>query len=372
MEFNERNKRKVNFLVEDSKSDPTEGLNALRKLVGGKLVVGILGPIDKNVCAVVSLETNYKKIPVIFPMTSNHRFSSMGEYVFQVNAEYFEHVKSIAEYALNELELKTFAILAPINQYGQKKNEYFKEIIDNNGGTIVSDQGYFPGALDLGSQFEEIRDQGFKLMFFDSLKVISDTLEVSILDNDKIKELMDDFFQNKQMELSEEAESNVQIDSLDIPITSIDGLFLPIEKEDVNVFVSQFPFYNIETQVLGGKNWYNPAVSESDMNYIKNMIFTSDYFVEESNANFLEFTNNFRLKIGKTPGMAEVYGYDCMNLFLRAIERGASTREDIKKELAQIENYQGIKGKISFDKDFRTNKSVKVLQYRRGRIIELK
>ena len=371
-EYNKENERTVNFLVEDSKNDPIEGIFAFEKLIKNKPVVGLLGPVDKDVCTAVALEANYNKIPVIFPMTSDRKFSFLGEYVFQVNSDYFKHIKSIAEYAMKNLDLKTFAILAPIRQDGQKKDEYFKQVIDGNGGTIVSDQGYFPGTLDLTRQFQEIRRQGFKMMFFDSLQVMSDSIEISILDEGKIRELESEFFEKKKLELSEKRNTNVRVDSLDIPITSIDGLFLPLEKEDVNIIVSQFPFFNLVTQVIGGKNWYNPTVSESNINYLNNMIFTSDYFIEESNVDFLEFINKFRFKFGRTPGFAEVYGYDCVSLFLKAIEKGVSTREEIRDELTRLDNFQGIKGKISFDKDFRTNKFVKVLKYVNGRIIELK
>jgi len=370
-EFNEKHKRKVNFLIEDSKGDPIEGVMAVKRLMENEFMIGILGPVDENTCVPVSVEAKYKRVPVIFPLTSNSGFSSMGEYVFQVNADYFTHVKSIAEYAIKELGLKTFAILAPISRSGQEIDEYFKEIIDKNGGTIVSEQGYFPGAMDLAMQFENIRNQGFEIMFLDSLQAVSDSIKISIFDEEGIQDFQSEFFLRKKLEISEKIDSNAKIDSLDISVTSIDGLFLPVEKEDLKVVVSQFPFYNITTQVLGGTKWYNPTVVESDINYIDNMIFTSDYFIEESNILFSEFISKFRLKYGRTPSLPEVYGYDCTSLFLDAIERGASTREDLRDELSQIENFQGIKGKISFDKSSRMNEFVKVLKYYDGEIVEL-
>ena len=370
-EFNEKHKRKVNFLIEDSKGNPIEGVMAMKRLMENEFMIGILGPVDENICVPVSVEANYKRVPVIFPLTSNSGFSSMGECVFQINADYFTHVKSIAEYAIKELGLKTFAILAPISRYGQEIDEYFKEIIDRNGGTIVSEQGYFPGAIDLAMQFENIRNQGFEMMFLDSLQAIADSIEISILDEEGIQVFQNEFFLRKKLEISEKINSNAEIDSLDIPITSIDGLFLPVEKEDLKVVVSQFPFYNITTQVLGGTKWYNPTVLESNINYIDDMVFTSDYFIEESNILFSEFISKFRLKYGRTPSLPEVYGYDCASLFLNAIERGASTREDLRNELSQIENFQGIKGKISFNRSSRMNKFVKVLKYYDGEIIEI-
>jgi len=101
------------------------------------------------------------------------------------------------------------------------------------------------------------------------------------------------------------------------------------------------------------------------------MIFTSDYFIEESNIRFSEFISKFRLRYGRTPGLPEVYGYDCVSLFLNAIERGASTREDLRDELSRINNFQGVKGKISFNRSSRMNRFIKVLKYYNGEIIEL-
>ena len=46
-EFNEKHKRKVNFLVEDSKGVPIEGAMSVRRLTENEFMVGILGPVMK-------------------------------------------------------------------------------------------------------------------------------------------------------------------------------------------------------------------------------------------------------------------------------------------------------------------------------------
>jgi ABC-type branched-subunit amino acid transport system substrate-binding protein/outer membrane protein assembly factor BamD (BamD/ComL family) len=370
-EFNQTHKRKINFLVSDSKSDPIESVVSIRNFIENNFVIGILGALDKGICAGVCVEANHKKIPIILPLTNDGSFSFLGEYVFQVNADYTFHINRIAEYSLKELGIKTFAILAPISRDGLKVVEGFKKVVDNYNGIIVSEQEYFPGSFNLATQFKNIRNQGFKMMFQDNLPLM-DSVDVSTSNERKLKDFEDIFFSMKKMEILKKISGNVSsVDSLDIPITSIDGLFLPVEKDDIKIIVSQFHSYNIKTNVFGLNNWYDPKFLEKNIDYVDNMVFTSDYFIEESNTLFLEFVNKFRVKYSRTPQMPEVYGYDCMKLFLQAIENGALTREDLKIQLSQIENFQGIKGKISFDKNLRTNKYVNLLKYSDGKIIEI-
>ena len=102
------------------------------------------------------------------------------------------------------------------------------------------------------------------------------------------------------------------------------------------------------------------------------MVFTSDYFIEQSNMIFDDFVNKFRMKYGKTPGLAAVYGYDCMRLFLNTIKQGALTREEVKDKLSNIDIFRGVKSNIAFDEYDRTNRFAKILKYYRTKIIEIK
>ena len=209
------------------------------------------------------------------------------------------------------------------------------------------------------------------MMFMDNLRILSDSLDISILDTEQIDTLKHRFFTRKKTELEEAAPPGTDIDTLDIPITSIDCLFLSVEKEDRQIVLTQFPYYNIQTQVIGGRNWYNPDIVEDNINYIKGMVFTSDYFVGESNIAYNKFVDKFRMKYGKTPGLAAVYGYDCMKLFLHIIQQGALTREEAKNALLNVRTYPGLKGNIAFDKNSRTNKYINILKHRRNKIVEV-
>ncbi|MFC1557853.1 ABC transporter substrate-binding protein [candidate division KSB1 bacterium] len=374
VEFNEESPRKVSIVVEDSKNNPIEGVMAFRRLMNYNSILGVIGPLNKDVCASVSVESDYQKIPVIFPYTSDSKFSKLGEYVFQINADDTVHIKLALDYAYGELDLKTFAILTPVNESGRNISEYFMRYVEKIGGTLVSEQAYFSGTDNLGVQFKQIRNQGFNMMFMDSLRILSDSLDISILDSEQIDidTLRHRFFTRKKTELEETALPGTDIDTLDIPITSIDCLFLSVEKEDRQIVLTQFPYYNIQTQVIGGRNWYNPEIVEDNINYIRGMVFTSDYFIGESNRAYIEFVNKFRVKYGKSPGLAAVYGYDCMKLFLHAIKQDAFTREEAKRALLDIQTYSGLKGNITFDKNSRMNKYISILKHSRNKIVEVR
>ena len=167
-------------------------------------------------------------------------------------------------------------------------------------------------------------------------------------------------------------ETKVNIDSADIPVSSIDGIFIPIFKEDLELIAPQIAYSNIQAQYLGNKDWYNDEQLKNNKNYVNGIIFSSDGYLNEESWDYRQFRNAFRTKYKKTPTLYAIIGYDSFKYILQAYDSATPdmNRNQFLLNLKTLNTYNGIYRKIDLNKE-RVNQSVQLLKYNYGQIIPL-
>lgn len=335
----------IQLVVRDSKSNMIQAINEVKSMARDEDLRVIIGELESSITAGVGALASIEHLPVIAPAATENELASVGKSVFQLNSDLERKGQALAEYAIETLGLRTFATLAPADDYGQQMTSSFTAKIDELGGRIVAQSWYYGNPQDLSRQFKSIRETAFH---FDSTDV---------------REIM------KTAELKGE-----DLEERDIPVQSIDAIFFPVYTDDIKYVAPQFALHNILAQILGGEYWDNLEVLQKVQiqRYINGAIFISDYFNNEDSREFRNFRTDFRLKMKKTPERWEAFGYDAFGIIHSVINNGAKTRQEITKKLSSLSNYEGVKGKISFDRNERVNKEVNILQFINGRIVKLK
>lgn len=333
----------IQLVIRNSESDMVKAVKAVQNLVHQENVRVIIGDLDSQTTAGIGALASVANVPILAPAATENGVASVGDGVYQMNSDLEEKGEALAEYAINKLGLRTFATLAPADEYGQQMTASFSSTVDALGGRIVAQSWYYGSPQDLSRQFKSIREAAFS----------RDTTNVTQLIIDARRQGQD-------------------LDERDIPVLSIDGMFLPIYSEDIKYVAPQFALNNIRAQILGGEYWdeLENLKSAQVQRYVNGAIFVSDYFPDEDSRSFRDFRTEFRLQMKKTPERWEVFGYDAYNLIKHVVETGANSREEINNALNSQTNYQGIKGEISFQGNNRVNKKVNFLQFVNDRIIK--
>ncbi len=84
--------------------------------------------------------------------------------------------------------------------------------------------------------------------------------------------------------------AEIKLDSLHIPVTAIEAIYMPIASpEEIGVVGSQLVYYNIEAQILGSGDWYDLAELEANKRYADGVIFSSDTFVHPEDSTYQNF-----------------------------------------------------------------------------------
>lgn len=363
-EYNAGATEKVGILVRDSEGSSVRAVEIAKEMAEDEDVLAILGEIESDKTAAIAAIADCKKIPLISPTATEDGIASLSKYVFQVNNDLEIRAKKIATYAVKELRLKTLAILAPADTYGKEMAESFTSTVEELGGEVLLQTWYYEGTKEFDRQFGEIRKHGLRRMLLDSLGISEGSLSLSQMDS-----LWNALRIQKNMRSKGQGS---EVDTAAFPVTSIDGVFFPVYTDDIQYIAPQFALYNIKAQVLGGDYWNDPEILISNQSYINGVIFTSDFFIQRNDPSFRRFRDGFRREMGRTPEKMEVFGYDTMNLVLQMIKRGATSREGIRKALAKMGVFNGIRGEIAFRERPRVNSAVNILQFRDGRIFKVK
>lgn len=351
----------IELLLGDSGGSMVETVKASRDLLNTQIEF-VIGDLEGDKSAAIAGLVTPSNTPVIIPVSTENGITELGSNIFQVNNDIERRGSALASYAVETLQMKTFATLSPADEYGNAMTDAFTNSVDQLGGTIVSQQWYYPGTTDFSRQFQSIREAGFRLAFKDSLRLMGRDITLT-----KIDSLYQRFDRSTRRE-SDENEGLTEF--TDLPVYSIDGIFLPIYEEDVPYVSSQLALSNIKAGLLGGDYWNNAEMLRKQQRYLDGIVFVAGLHFSETDLQYINFVRDFRIATSTTPGAMAVYGYNVMNLVVQAIEQGHTTGIDIANYLKTINNYKGLGTTISFD-DQNVNQFVNILQFLDGNIRQI-
>lgn len=344
-EFKEENNQQIDLIIRDSGSNVVKAIKAAQTMMEDENIIAIIGELESDITAAVAAITGTAQLPLIAPVASQSGLASINKNTFQANSDLYQRGKKLATYAMENLELKTFATIAPADDYGREMTDGFTATIEKLGGTIVAPpKWYFEGSKNISRQLKSIRKRGFELMRDDT----SWARRHSIL------------------------LARATIDTFLVPITSIDGLFCPFYTNEIQYIGPQCAALNLRTRLLGGDYWFNREVLRAHQKYINGAVFVSDYYVDEFNPDYRRFRTKFRIKMKHDFGRMEAFGYDTMKSILQTIKKyNIGTRAKLREKLGLVQNFEGTKGMITWRGNERVNHEVNVLEYNTGLIQKL-
>lgn len=366
--------------VYDLDRDTARAKEIVEALAAQPDVVAVIGPLYSSTAMSCAPIANDKGLPMILPVANAYGLTASGSYVFQLNPDFSVHGSVLARYAVQNLKMSSIAALAPETADAKLFVESFVREAKTLGAKVLAVEYYSEPDVSLHEQFLAIRKaslEGERMISFagkfsqaDIMRIIRAGANPHIVDSlIAINGLISatKLFGPNGVTIAESLRLKMHTlsqpyDALDIPVTSLDGLVLPIiDATHIGVVASQLAYFNFKTQVLGSPEWNDLAELESHGRYINGVIFPSESYFESDST-----VDNFQ-KRQKQWTKYTLYGYDCMNLVLGKIVGGAVTRGNLASALSATEKFHGKAMTISFISS-RVNSSVHILQYKDGGI----
>jgi ABC-type branched-subunit amino acid transport system substrate-binding protein len=320
----------VDLILRDSEGD-TSAVSLLEGLAKDEDVIAVIGPIfSKSVINSVRTADKYK-IPVFSPTASSRNISGISPYIFRNSLTNQIQGESLADYAVNNLNLKKFAILYQRAPYGIEMKNVFEEKVKSLGGEIIFSEPFDPDQNDFEPQIMTIggmRDSDLK----------------KIVDAGKPK-----------------------------PKLQYDAIFIPGAADRVGLILPELTYYNISgVTLLGGNGLNSPDLVRMGGKYTEGIIFVDGFFPASEKPAVKEFVERYKIFYNKEPDIFSAQAYDAARIILSLIKNGANNREEIKNSLLNLKDYNGASGATAIQPSGDSQKTLFFLTVKNGKIVEIK
>ncbi len=351
--------QKIKLIIRDSGSSIKRSIRMMKELLESRVSL-IIGELEGDRTSALAALAAERKVLYLAPVASDNGISEIGTRVFQMSSDLETRGAAIARYVYKTMGLRTFATLAPADEYGQAMTDAFSNAVDRLGGTMVAQQWYYPGTQDLSRQFASIRESALHFSPRDSLAVAmyQDSLAVAARENQPDY----DYSHNTYRTMVQDRE---------VAIKSIDGFFMPIYAEDISLLGPQFALANVQAIPLGGDDWLHNEALRNQRRYLDGAVFCAGTYAPETKMDYIQFRNLFRERTAASPGPLALSGYDIMQLILHAIRAGNRSDTEIASYLSQLKQFSALGTTFSFVNHNRVNAGVVLLQYKDGIVVPL-
>lgn len=308
--------KQIQAVVADNKSEPSESVNAMTKLITQDKVVAVTGIFASSNAIAASSVAESSKMPFLAvgatnpKVTIDDKTGKVKDYSFRVCfIDPFQGTVG-ANFVLNTLKLKKAVILVDnSSDYSKGLAEFFKEALTKGGGAILAEEAYLQ------------KDQDFKTILT------------------KVKAM------------------NPEV------------IYVPGYYEEVGKIVKQARELGVTAPLVGGDGWDSPKLVElGTAAALNNTYFTNHYSVDDTSAASKSFVDKYKKEYGQAPDALAVLGYDAANVLIDAIKRANSVEAGkIREALAATKDYAAVTGSTTLNSTHDAVKSAVIIEMKDGK-----
>ena len=314
------NGRKVELIVEDEKDSPQTAVNAVKKLIEVDKVVAIVGPMTSGDMMAAGKIANDSKVVDISPTATTPQLSGYGAYLYRGCSRIDTQAKVLTKFVAETWKPKTVGIFFSNEPYGKGSDKFFGEEFEKLGIKVVSHEPFNRGARDFKTELTKIKAANPDILFIPGYT--PETAPAAA--------------QARQLGMNQK-------------ILGVYG--------DMDPVYIQLAGKAAEGHVIGGEY-------DEGYNTPKNQAFKKTY--EE-----LVKKNNDPYNI-----MFAALHYDAASMLLEGMKKNGPSAEGIKKFLDETKDFDGVTGKLSFDKTHDVTRAgaegVFILEVKGGKYVKVK
>lgn len=307
--------RKIELELVDSACQPAQAVSAAKRLIAQVDVKAIIGDFCSNATTALQQVTEEAGVVLITPVAVSPLLTERGaKLFFRNNATSAMHAKVFSKYVSEVLKLKTIAIIAKNDEYGQLDSKIYTQLYQELGNPKLLYTGFF-GATDEDFSSQLTKAKSMKV---DSVYVIAQT------------------------------------------------------EQGANVLRQMRNLGMTDVTALGAGALFNPKVVELAGKAAEGMYVYSPYDPAATNAGMKLFKEEYFKRTSKESGLYEAMGWDTLTILAEAIDR-AGTEKDGVKIAAQLRRteFDGPRGKITFDEKGQARITTKIVQVQKGKFVRV-
>ena len=306
---------KINLLVEDTKGDKNEAINAMNKVIAKDKVVAVIGPMLSGEMMAAGPVANKSKVVALGTSTTAEGITDIGDYIFRNAVPESVAVDTAIKEAHKTLGFKTAAIM-----------------YSNNNDQMVSVNNTARKALE--------------------------SVGVQIVDTETFADKDTDF--SAQLTKIQQAKPDVII---------VASLY-----QEGALIMKKMREMGMNQPVVGSNGFNSPQFIKIAGDAANGVIVGTPWFPNKEDQKVKDFRKAYVAKYGKEPDQFAAQAYDAVYLYEAALKKAGSTtdREKFREALKNIADFVGVTGQFKFNEKRDPSMEVQVLQIKNGQFDALK
>jgi len=286
--------RKLEYLFEDSQSDPKQSVVVAQKFVADPRIVIELG--DFSSPASMAASPIYQRAGLVqFGFTNSHPdFTKGGDYMWSNSATQEDLSPALAEFAHQTLGLNRLAVFYLNTDWGKATYDLFQKHAAKIGAQIVAAEAYLPDEKDFRSALVRARD------------------------------------------------------------ANPDGIVLISYQADGAQIVQQLATTDLKVPVVGASSLHSPDFIRLGGAAAEGVFIRGQFSPEDTRPTVQAFVQAYRARYNEEPDFFAAHAYDTMNIVAALIELAGPDRKAIRDAFTQIRDVPSvIYGKVTFNPETR-------------------
>jgi len=291
-------KYSIKLIIEDNESKPESATAAATKLITQDRVLAIVGPQASARAVPTGEVANENETPMISPWSTNPNTTLDRPWVFRVPFLDPFQGPVVANFATKEFGATKAAVLYDVaSDYPKGLADNFREGWEaiHGAGSVVSFESFTTGDTDFSAQLTNIRGSGAEI------------------------------------------------------------LFTPQYYNEVGLIVKQAHDLGLTQVIVGSDSWGDPKTLELCGDACEGYFFSTHYAAEGATGATKEFIDKYNGLFNEIPGDVAALTWDGMRIMGKSLQDCGTLSGDLAKDrkcirdaLAQIKDFDGITGQMTF------------------------
>lgn len=364
--------------IVDAGQNSFEAVMAVKKLSENEEVKIIVSALSGEQSIAAAAASNCLSQPFCAVFDDTPDLWKIGNNIWQLSPDKVTMGRAFARFAVEILNCRRFAVLAPLDTPSRTLAEAFIQTADSLEVEMPACEWYYTESSDLGKYFENIRRVGFRCDFADSLKLLAEkdsllldsTYAIILPDSccqlteeglykiDSLYiEIEDLLWKKYQDTLKYKARfQRIKVDSNDIRLDCFDSFLFLFPPQNADMYIPQFAFYNFKTHFLCEASSFSVSSLAKYQQYFDNLTAVIWGQADRSSVEFITFNSEYLQVSDRAPSDNELLGLDVMNFILRLSHTPAGFGA-----LGEDFSYDGVGWDFEFKAGAQSNQSIKFL-----------
>lgn len=282
--------RQLQYVFEDSQSDPRQAVAIAQKFVNDRRILIELG--DFSSPASMAASPIYQRAGLVqLGFTNSHPdFTKGGDFIWSPSVSQADAQPLLADLAVKTEGFKRVAVLYLNTDWGRTSKDVFVTAAKQRGAQVVATEGYQPDEKDFRSTLVRVRD------------------------------------------------------------AKPDGIVLISYYADGALIAGQLRATGIQLPIVAASSVYSPKFLELGATAVNGVATNTTFFPDEPRPEVQTFVKQFRAKYQRDPDAFNAFAYDAVILAAEALKAGGTDRRAIRDALPKLRDVPSVVfGRATFD-----------------------